>query len=312
MAITQIDGLRQIQNETIKRQLLKPDFLEGSNLDLTGGNQNATLSGLAAGSLANDAVNKGQMDAAISAAITGGMTYKGQLDASNVGTTLDGAVQGDFWYISVAGTLDGIAYSVGDHLVVNANITDFDVDGSGKIDIIDNTESTDILRDADIVNDLVTGGTDKVLSAQQGVVLKGFIDGLQTELDDTQAGAGLNADGSYTPDGTADYISTATSLKNADSLLDDQIKVNADAIAALQTDRSERVFGEEYAPGVNSTSYTVANFPIAAGTLRVYINGMRSRPGVGNDYTVVESTGVITFTDTLKANKDVVMMDYEY
>ena len=54
---------------------------------------------------------------------------------------------------------------------------------------------------------------------------------LQTELDATQTGAGLDADGGYTPDGSADYISSATSLKNADSLLDDQIKANADAIA---------------------------------------------------------------------------------
>lgn len=275
MALTKIDGLRQIQDETIKRQLLKLDFLEGSNLDLTAGNNNATLSGLAAGSLNNDAVNKGQMDAAISAAITGGMTYKGQLDASDAtGAALDSGKQGDFWYISVAGTLDGISYAVGDHLVVNADITDFDVDGSGKIDKIDNVN-------------------------------------VQSELDTTQTGAGLNADGTYTPDGTADYISTATSLKNADSLLDDQIKVNADAISALQTDRSERVFGEVYAPVVNSTSYTTANFPIAAGTLRVYINGMRANAG-GNDYSVVEATGVITFVDTLKANKDVVIVDYEY
>lgn len=48
---------------------------------------------------------------------------------------------------------------------------------------------------------------------------------LQTELDDTQTGAGLDADGSYTPDAGSTYIPAATSLKNADSLLDDQIKL---------------------------------------------------------------------------------------
>ena len=53
---------------------------------------------------------------------------------------------------------------------------------------------------------------------------------LQTELDDTQTGAGLGTDGSYSADSSADYISGATSLANADSLLDDQIKSNADNI----------------------------------------------------------------------------------
>jgi len=46
-------------------------------------------------------------------------------------------------------------------------------------------------------------------------------------------GAGLGTDGTYTADGSANYISGATSLKNADSLLDAQIKANADAIASL-------------------------------------------------------------------------------
>ena len=38
---------------------------------------------------------------------------------------------------------------------------------------------------------------------------------LQTELDATQAGAGLGADGGYTANPAANYISTATSLKDA-------------------------------------------------------------------------------------------------
>lgn len=43
---------------------------------------------------------------------------------------------------------------------------------------------------------------------------------LQKEIDDTQAGAGLQADGTYSPDLTANYISTASSLFVADTLLD--------------------------------------------------------------------------------------------
>jgi hypothetical protein len=312
--LTQIDLTRQAEDGTLSKSKLKSDFLEGGNLDLTGGNNNATITGLANGVDNDDAVNKGQMDAAIAAALTGSMNYKGTIDASvATGVTLDGAETGDFYYVSVAGTLDGIAFNVGDHLVVNADITDFDVDGSGKIDIIDNTESTDIIRTSDIIDDLVTGGTQDALSAQQGVVLKGLVDNLQSELDDTQTGAGLGTDGSYTANGAANYISTATSLKNADDLLDAQIKTNADDIAALQTDLSERVFTE--VPTVTNGSPTLAalaNIPVKAGTARVYLNGLRQLPGGSNDYTINETTGVITFNFNLKDPKDTVIVDYEY
>jgi len=60
----------------------------------------------------------------------------------------------------------------------------------------------------------------------------------QSELDATQSGAGLGTDGSYSADSNADYISAATSLANADSLLDDQIKANADAISSNDSDIS--------------------------------------------------------------------------
>ncbi|MDY0285977.1 MAG: hypothetical protein RBR21_07565 [Bacteroidales bacterium] len=60
------------------------------------------------------------------------------------------------------------------------------------------------------------------------------IQNVQDELDVTQQGAGLNPDGTY-PGGitkSLNYISTATSLYNADELLDAQIKTNADNITA--------------------------------------------------------------------------------
>lgn len=64
------------------------------------------------------------------------------------------------------------------------------------------------------------------------------LSGLQSELDNTQNGAGLGTGGSYSPDGTADYISGATSLKNADSLLDDQLKTVTDGLASEVTNRT--------------------------------------------------------------------------
>jgi hypothetical protein len=309
MAFTEIDLERQSQDGTLVKGKLKADFLEGGNLNLTDGNNDATITGLAAGVNPTDAVNKAQLDALT---IEGGMTYRGIIDASDAtGAALDGASKGDFFYVSVGGTLDGKAFSVTDHLVVNADITDFDVDGAGKIDKVDNTESLDLLRDSDIVDDLTTGGSANVLSAEQGKVLKGLVDDLQTEVDDTQTGAGLAADGSYVQPSGSNYIDASTSLASADALLDAQIKVNADAIAAIPVAPSE-VYSEKPAITVgNAVLAPLANIPVLAGTARVYWNGLRAEEGAGNDYTIDEITGVITMGSNMKV-KDKIIVDYKY
>lgn len=182
MAITEIDGSRQLQDLTLTRGKLVADFLAGSNLDLTGGNNDATLSGLAAGSAANDAVNKAQMEAAISSALAGGVNYLGGYDASGLDTQLDNASKGDMYLITVSGTAFGISFTAGDHLIVNKDVTGTPV--TADIDKVDNTEASDILRTGSIVNDLTTGGTTVPLSAEQGKVLKGLADGLQTQFDE--------------------------------------------------------------------------------------------------------------------------------
>lgn len=303
MAFTEIDLEIQSQDQTLTKAKLKADFLAGGNLNLTDGNNDATITGLAAGVLANDAVNVAQLNAAVS----GSMSYQGVIDASDgTGATLDGALTGYFYLVSVTGTLDGIAFNVGDHLVVNSDITDFSVDGAGKIDIIDNTESSDILRDADIVNNLTTATTGGVLDASQGKILKDVQDSQQVEIDAIETGAGLATDGTYVTPSGSNYIDASTSLANADSLLDAQIKVNADAIAALPTD----VYGEEPAITVgNPVLAALANIP--AQDVRVYVNGLRGRVGAGNDYTINLTTGVITLGFNPKA-KDTVVVDYKY
>ena len=57
--------------------------------------------------------------------------------------------------------------------------------------------------------------------------------GLQTELDATQAGAGLGANGAYSANGSTNYLGSVASLKAADEALDAQLKTVADAVADL-------------------------------------------------------------------------------
>jgi len=80
---------------------------------------------------------------------------------------------------------------------------------------------------------------------------------VQGELDGTQTGAGLAADGSYTAVGTRNYIGAATSLDDADAKLDAAIKVNEDAIAQEVTDRTQAITDLKFV-GIGSSNQSVA------------------------------------------------------
>lgn len=67
---------------------------------------------------------------------------------------------------------------------------------------------------------------------------------IHQEIDSTQAGAGLKADGSYVAPTGSNYLNAAVSLKDADYILDAAIKVNADAIAAETAAREAAVANE--------------------------------------------------------------------
>jgi hypothetical protein len=59
------------------------------------------------------------------------------------------------------------------------------------------------------------------------------VDGIQSELDQTQSGAGLSATGTYVANASSNYLTTAISLKDADNKLDVRIKTNSDDISSL-------------------------------------------------------------------------------
>ena len=61
---------------------------------------------------------------------------------------------------------------------------------------------------------------------------------IQSELDATQTGAGLGAGGSYTANGSTNYITSVSTLVGADEALDAQIKTNADAISSEASTRA--------------------------------------------------------------------------
>ena len=95
-----------------------------SGISVTG---NVTVSGTVDGrDIATDGATLDNIETEV-AALANGMVYKGDWDAS-AGSFPSGAQTGWFYYVSVAGTVDSIAFHVGDNIVAttdNASTTTF-------------------------------------------------------------------------------------------------------------------------------------------------------------------------------------------
>ena len=105
--------------------------------------------------------------ATYSGSVTGALVYRGAYDASTSLPDISNASKGDFYVISADGSIDGVAVKIGDHIVFKQ-----DAGGTlnaGDFDVVDNSESTDILRDADIGTDIQAHAT--VLDSLSGLAL---------------------------------------------------------------------------------------------------------------------------------------------
>lgn len=110
--------------------------------------------------LAGDVANKGYVDSALSG-VTGQLQYQGALDASTYTNELDNKSAGDYWIISLAGTVEGVEFAVGDLLLLNSDTTEA---SSSDFNKIDNTN----LSEAD-VRALVSGGEGLTYNNSTGV-----------------------------------------------------------------------------------------------------------------------------------------------
>jgi len=171
MARTQTHG-QQILDRSIGTIDLEQNFLNGADWNITNGSGTATITGLKDGANAADAVNKSQLDA-LAAAIGSPMRYKGLLDVTTPTPDLDALdnLTGDYYVISVGGTYLGKTWHVNDHLIVNKDVAAGTTITAADVDKIDNTESADILRTGDVIDNLTSTDADKPLSANQGKVV---------------------------------------------------------------------------------------------------------------------------------------------
>lgn len=102
-----------------------------------------------------------------------------------------------------------------------------------------------------------------------------------------------------------------TGLANGVAASDAVNKGQLDAAVAGVLTLSNMVFNEVPAGLINNsnTTFTLAFAPIA-GTERIYINGIRQKPGIGNDYTISGSTITFTTAPKTKGSGDKLLADY--
>jgi len=158
-----------------------------------------------------------------------------------------------------------------------------------------------------------SAGTNKITNVVdptnlQDVATKNYVDiekaSIQTELDATQTGTGVNTDGSYTANGTTNYIKTATSLKDADNKLDAQVKTNADAIATNSTVITTETTARTNADNTLTTNLAseVTNRTNADASIQTELDATQAGTGVNADgsYTANGTTNYIKTATSLK------------
>ena len=121
------------------------------------------------------------------------------------------------------------------------------------------------------------GGTKYYLAYQNDVDAANGA--LQSEIDNIEQGAGLNEDGTYSAKDDANYISGATSLKNADELLDEAVKNLNDSVTANKVIAGNGISVSEAASGTTVSALIDATDKI----LSTSANGILATLGLEYD-----------------------------
>ncbi len=159
------------------------------------------------------------------------------------------------------------------------------------------------------------------------------ISNLQTELDNTKTGAGLETDGTYSANGIANYISVATSLKDADNKLDAQVKINTDAIISNNTEFHSQLDADstflkglidQNANDIASNTADISSNDTDISNLQTEVDNTQTGAGLGTDgtYSANGSANYISVATSLKdadnkldaqvkTNADSILLSYD-
>ena len=135
--------------------------------------------------------------------------------------------------------------------------------GSNYIDSATSLAGADVLLDGQVktVSDaLATEINDRGTAISTEITNRSNADtAIQNELDATQAGSGLSTAGAYVPNLGTDYIGAATSLANADVLLDTALKAVVDLVASNTLAFQGEIDTTQAGAGLSATGAYVAN-----------------------------------------------------
>jgi len=245
---------------TLEDDVLYSDGRRAMSGDLDMGGTNA-VTNVADPVNDQDAANKRYVDAKVGnlgsvfefvGNVSGGADEPNAFDLDSLAKKEGGdfyQVAGDGWFKWTDGD--------GNIQTVQALVKDgFVYDLTGVPSKIDNTNSSVAGSTGEIV---VTGDSQQGFSvsidpAYTAAITAATSGGANTqaELDASQVAAGINDDGTYSPVATANYISSATSIKSATQIIDTQLKTNADAIVTADTNSQTRDDAIELGAGLNT------------------------------------------------------------
>lgn len=229
------------------------------------------IENLSNGVNAQDAVTKSQLDE-VTNQFSNNIKYKGEFDASAGNfSAISPAQEGDFYEVTVAGTIDTVTYDIGDMILINKTTTTVTSADVGKID---NTEAADVVR----LDDVQTI-TNKTINADNNTISNLEVDNFKSgtvittvEDDDTKlptAGAvvgyvGLELDSRRFTDNIGNGVDTVYTVNhNLNSLnvlvqLYDSATKEKIYVEYSTTDvNNVTVDFEDYVPGTDEFKITV-------------------------------------------------------